>query len=140
MYGDWNPQLMTETAPMVTDVKLENNILSWTGNNYSLLYAICKNGEIIACTQETSFDLRTLQDEAGSRRSGDQADVYSVRAANEMGGLGEAAEAKVSTGIEEIANSQQPTANGQYYNMQGIRVEKARKGLYIINGKKVVIK
>ena len=140
MFGDWNPQLMTESAPMVTDVKLVGTILSWTGNSYSLLYAICKNGEIIAYTKDTTFDLSTLSsEEAGSRRNGEESVVYSVRAANEMGGLGEAAEAVVATGIEEIAPAT-TTADGKVYNLQGIRVDKAQKGLYIINGRKVVIK
>ena len=30
--------------------------------------------------------------------------------------------------------------NHAIYNMQGIRVEKAKKGLYIINGKKAVVR
>ena len=44
-----------------------------------------------------------------------------------------------TTGIENIAKSQQPTANGQYYDLQGRRVAQPQKGLYIVNGKKVVI-
>ena len=44
------------------------------------------------------------------------------------------------TAIENIAKSQQPTANGQYYDLQGRRVAQPTKGLYIVNGKKVVIK
>ena len=45
-----------------------------------------------------------------------------------------------ATGIESIAKSQELTANGQYYNLAGQRVAQPTKGLYIINGKKVVIK
>ena len=45
-----------------------------------------------------------------------------------------------TTGIQEIANSQQLKANSQYYNLQGQRLSKPQKGLNIINGKKVVIK
>ena len=44
------------------------------------------------------------------------------------------------TAIESIAKSQEPTANGQYFNLNGQRVATPSKGLYIINGKKVVIK
>ena len=140
MFGDWNPQLMTESAPKVTDVKLVGTILSWTGNSYSLLYAICKNGEVIAYTKDTTFDLSTLSNEASSRRSGEESVVYSVRAANEMGGLSEATEATVvTTGIEEITPVS-TTADGKVYNLAGQRINKATKGLYIINGKKVVIK
>jgi len=43
------------------------------------------------------------------------------------------------TGIEEIAAKQSATDNA-IYNLQGVRVAKAKKGLYIVNNKKVVIK
>ena len=43
------------------------------------------------------------------------------------------------TGIQSIEN-EQSTLNGDIYNIAGLRVNKATKGLYIINGKKVVIK
>ena len=43
-----------------------------------------------------------------------------------------------ATGIEKVAVEQQ--ANGVYYNLAGQRVAQPTKGLYIVNGKKVVIK
>ena len=47
----------------------------------------------------------------------------------------------VDTGIDEIANSQQPTADGQYYDLQGRRVVgQPHRGIYIVNGKKVMVK
>ncbi len=45
-----------------------------------------------------------------------------------------------ATGINTIANSQQPMANGPIYNLAGQRLSKAQKGIYIINGKKVLVK
>ena len=45
-----------------------------------------------------------------------------------------------TTAIKGVANSQKPKANGQYYDLQGRRVAQPTKGLYIVNGKKVVIK
>ena len=45
-----------------------------------------------------------------------------------------------TTGIEGIANSQKLTANGEFFDLQGRRVAQPTKGLYIVNGKKVVIK
>lgn len=46
-----------------------------------------------------------------------------------------------ATGIGAVANSQQQKANDQYYDMQGRKVEShAKKGLYIKNGRKVVVK
>lgn len=44
------------------------------------------------------------------------------------------------TAIEGIVKSQESTANGQYFDLQGRRVLNPTKGLYIVNGKKVVIK
>ena len=44
-----------------------------------------------------------------------------------------------TTGINE-ANSQQLTANSQYFDLQGRKVANPTKGLYIVNGKKVIIK
>ncbi len=43
-----------------------------------------------------------------------------------------------ATGIEEIVNSK--LSNGKYYNLSGQRVANPTKGLYIINGKKVLVK
>lgn len=43
------------------------------------------------------------------------------------------------TAINE-AKSQKPIANGQYFDLQGRRVAQPTRGLYIVNGKKVVIK
>lgn len=47
--------------------------------------------------------------------------------------------AEIPTGIKEI-NHETITNNGQVYNLRGQKVEKAQKGLYIVNGKVVVIK
>ena len=44
------------------------------------------------------------------------------------------------TAIENIAKSQELKAHGQYFDLQGRRVVNPTKGLYIVNGKKVVIK
>ena len=46
------------------------------------------------------------------------------------------------TAIENITNPQPSTANTHYYDLQGRRVDSSRlpKGIYVVNGKKVVIK
>ena len=44
-----------------------------------------------------------------------------------------------TTGIQTVANSQQSAANS-YYDLQGRRVAHPTKGLYVVNGKKVIIK
>lgn len=45
-----------------------------------------------------------------------------------------------ATGIANVAKSQELTANSQYFNLAGQRVAHPAKGLYIVNGKKVIVK
>lgn len=139
MFGDWDPTLATEQAPIVQDVKLTDNTLTWTGSNYALLYAIVKNGEVIDFTTENTYTISSA-DAAGSRRAGEK-DEYQIRAANEMGGLNEASEVATETdGIETVNVNDNLNVDDNVYNLQGIRVSKAQKGVYIINGRKVVVK
>jgi alpha-amylase len=44
------------------------------------------------------------------------------------------------TGIDQIMNSRQSTANSKIYDLQSRRVNNMQRGIYIVNGKKVVIK
>ena len=125
MFGDWNPTLYTEQAPVPTNVKLEGTTLTWDNSNYVFCWAICKDGNVVDFTTEPSY---TVSGEG----------TWSVRAANEMGGLSEATEANSSTGIESI--DKHATNDDAIYNMQGIRVSKATKGVYIVGGRKIVKK
>lgn len=45
-----------------------------------------------------------------------------------------------TTAIKSIANSQEQNANNLFYDLQGRRVAQPTKGLYIMNGKKVIVK
>ena len=45
---------------------------------------------------------------------------------------------KTSTGIQEVKSVQIPMKTDAIYNLQGIRVKTPTKGIYIINGKKVL--
>ena len=45
-----------------------------------------------------------------------------------------------TTGIESIESSKHSTEDGVYYDLQGRHVENPTRGVYIVNGKKVVIK
>ena len=127
MFGEWQPTLATEQAPIPSNVKITGTTLTWDDSNYALLWAIVKDKKVIDFVTEPTYTV----DDASAK--------YAVRAANEMGGLSEATEATVATGIEEISPAS-TTADGKVYNLAGQRVNKATKGLYIINGKKVVVK
>ena len=47
-----------------------------------------------------------------------------------------------STGINEMSNGKCKMANesDSWYTLSGVRVERPGKGVYIVNGKKVIIK
>ena len=45
-----------------------------------------------------------------------------------------------ATGINSIANSQQPIANSSIYNLAGQRMSKMQRGINIVNGKKIYVK
>lgn len=130
---DWDPLTYTEQAPVPTNVSLNGTTLTWDDSNYVLLWAICKDGKVTGFTTESTYTV-----------DGTDA-TWSVRAANEMGGLGEAATAGISTGISTINATGNNVVNTDYYNMQGIKVGKSYKGTVIRvetldNGKTVTSK
>ena len=126
MYGDWYPTLYTEQAPAPTNVKIDGSTLTWDDSNYALLWAIVKNGKVVDFTIEPTY---TIDDNTAT---------YAVRAANEMGGLSEAVEADDVTGIESANTDKYSTKDDAFYNLQGIRIKNPTRGVYVINGKKVV--
>jgi len=126
-FGDWQPTLLTEQAPVPTGLQANGSVLTWTGSDYALLYAIVKDGEVIAFTTEPTYT---------ATENGE----YAVRAANEMGGLS-AVSAAISVSTTGITNNKRETINNnRYYDLQGRKVAQPSKGLYIVNGKKVAIK
>lgn len=124
----WNPLTYTEQAQAPANVRIEGTTLTWDDSNYVLCWAVCKNGKVVYFTIEPTC---TVDDTTAA---------WSVRAANEMGGLGEATEAVESTGIETMTTTNNDDADGQIFNLAGQRLQKARKGINIIGGKKVVVK
>ena len=126
---DWDPTALTEQASAPTNVVLvsETKQLSWDDSNYVLGWVVFKNGEYAANLTSTSY---TVDDTTAT---------WTVRAANEMGGLGEATTATVSTAIVDV-NTEAPAADGPAYNTAGMRVNANAKGIIIRNGKKYVVK
>ena len=130
MFGEWTPAAMTEQVPVITDVTLSGTTLSWTGSDYALLYAIVKDGQVIDFTLDTEY----IVDDASAE--------YTIRAANERGGLNEpsaiAVEAPaVPTAITQVATE---SIDSPAYNKAGQRVNSSFKGIVIKKGQKVVNK
>ena len=116
---DWDPTAATEQASAPTNVKIAGNNLTWDNSNYALLWAVCKNGKVVDFTVEPTYNV----DDASA--------TWSVRAANEMGGLGEATVASTGTGIENIATDTQVVATA-IYTTDGMQVSKLQRGINII--------
>lgn len=86
MYGEWDPTSFTEQASAPSNVTLSGTTLSWDDSNHVFCWAIVKDGSVVDFTTTPTYEV-------------DDADAtYAVRAANEMGGLGEATTAIVSAG------------------------------------------
>ena len=117
----WQPALLTEqaTAPVLT---VNGSTLTWNASNYVFCYAICKNGKVIDFTNETTY---TIPADATDE------DVFTVRAANRMGGLGQASNGSNATGIDQSTVSKE-VVERQYFNVNGIRINNVEKGLNII--------
>lgn len=117
----WQPALLTEqaAAPVLT---VNGTTLSWNASDYVFCYAICKNGKVIDFTNETSY---TIPADATDN------DVFTVRAANQMGGLGQPSNNSNATGIEQSTVAKE-IVERQYFNVNGIRLNKAEKGLNIL--------
>ena len=115
---DWDPTSATEQASAPKNVTLDGTTLTWDASDYVLCWAVCKDGKVIGFTTEPSY---TVDDPAAT---------YSVRAANEMGGLGEATEAGIADGI---ATATDATATGKaaYYNLGGVKTDSQQKGITI---------
>jgi hypothetical protein len=128
---DWDPTALTEQASAPANVTLEKStgVLTWDNNDYVLLWAVFKNGKFVQAVLEPTF---TVDDATAT---------WTVRAANEMGGLSEATTATlndVTTGIIEVKQEAAP-ADEALYNLAGQKVSEAYKGIVIRkNGVKVV--
>ena len=130
--GDWAAIAKNEARQLEApaDAKYENNKVTFSmADNGMIACALFKNGEFVGISADGTFNDITIDPAK---------DALTIRTANMRGGFGpegpvEGTAASVKT-VKTAAN-----ANGAIYNMQGMRIQKPQKGLYIINGKKMVI-
>lgn len=118
---DWDPTAATEQASAPTNVKLNGTTLAWDNNDYALLWAVCKNGKVVDFTITPSY----IVDDASA--------TWSVRAANEMGGLSEATVVGQGTGIHNIAAATDAAViKTAIYAADGTQLSNLQKGINII--------
>ena len=118
---DWDPTALTEQASAPENVKLNGKNLTWDDNNYALLWAVTKNDSVVAFTTTPAYEVT------------DTKATWAVRAANEMGGLGEATTALVITdGINTINGNTGKPVRTEIYSIDGKRLNAPAKGINII--------
>lgn len=116
---DWDPTAATEQASAPTKVSINNmGILNWDDSNYVLLWAVCCNGKVVDFTIEPTYNTFGIQGQ------------WSVRAANEMGGLSEAAIAG-NVDVDIIMGNQAEVVSTVYFNVAGARVDADYEGVVI---------
>ena len=129
MFTDWDPALLALQLDAPADAKYANGVVTFgVADNGMVGCAIFKNGEFAGISTSGSFDIDI--DPAQ--------DKLTIRTANRMGGLGP--EGEVATTPTSIETMKTISNDGDIYNLNGQKVDKASKGVYIMNGIKVVIK
>ena len=118
---DWDPTAATEQASAPTNVKLNGTTLAWDNNDYALLWAVCKNGKVVDFTITPSYIVD------------DTTATWSVRTANEMGGLSEATVVGQGTGIRNITSATDAAViKTAIYAADGTQLSNLQKGINII--------
>lgn len=123
----WDPAKFTAQIGAPEDARYDNGVITWTAVDGATIYALFMNNTFLTMTNETSYNVEVNPD----------LDRLSIRSANAMGGFGPKAHIAGTTGIQTVKRN---ADNDIIYNLQGVRVKKPGKGIYIINGKKTIVK
>ena len=115
---NWDPTALTEQASAPQNVLISEGKMTWDNSQYVLLWAVCKDGNVVDFTTENHYD------------NADATGKWSVRAANEMGGLSEATEANTASAVKEV-NQTMGVAATAYYTLDGTRVNANYTGTVI---------
>lgn len=123
----WDPAKLTMQMAGPADAKYNKGTVTWSAVDGVETYALFMDDEFVTLTDKTSYDIDINPDRYR----------LSIRSANPMGGLGPEAHVAGTVGIQTVKRVMDDDA---IYNLQGVRVMKPGKGVYIINGKKVLCK
>ncbi|MBQ8152871.1 MAG: hypothetical protein IJ069_04235 [Prevotella sp.] len=138
VFGEWKP---ADAAKQIEtpEAELKDGTISWTNVEGNAGYALYADDELLTITDKdaTSYIIETANESAANRA--ESTVEYTIRAINTMGGLGNVKTVSVITGINKI-NADIIDGNAVVYDLQGRRVNNATKGVFIVNGKKVIVK
>ena len=123
----WDPTALTRQMEVPTNVQIDGTTLTWEAVAGAIGYVVCSADTAVAFTCQTQC---TVPDADGT---------YTVRAANEMGGLGTPS-GGVSTSIRPIMST--PVEEQKVYSIHGMNMtgKELSHGIYIIDKKKVIVK
>ncbi len=123
----WQPNMLTEqaAAPAI-DIDADGTTLTWEANDYVRCWAICQNGVVVDFTTENSYAIpaETLEGVA-----------FTVRAANDMGGLGAASNAYEYGNPDSIRDAAAESGLNIFAAGNEVRVEgiAAAATIYVFN-------
>ena len=122
----WQPNLLTEQA-ITPDVAVAGGALTWDASDYVFCYAVCRNGKVVAFTNETEYVIPA---------DATNDDFFGVRAANEMGGLSIASQGVNKEGVYSgIANTIVEGAevvSTMIFTIDGMLVPEMQDGINIV--------
>ncbi len=130
--GEWATTAKEEATQLeAPNAEYKNGVVTITpADNGAIAYLIEKDGKFVAITKDFTYNIEINA----------ETEMLTVRAANKRGGFGEPKQvAGTATSIKAI-NAAMERGEQVIYNIAGQRVNKATKGVYIINGKKIMVK
>ena len=131
MFTDWDPASLARQIDAPADANYADGTVTFgLTDNGMHGCALFKNGEIVGISTDGTFNI-TIDPAA---------DALTIRAFTNIGALGP--EAPVAGTLATAISTPRSTFNVQpaTFNLQGQRVSKPTRGLYIVNGKKVMVK
>lgn len=125
----WLPTDYTTLTSAPKNVNVEGGRISWDNDDQVRAYVFFKDGKYVGNTAENYY----CPAEIGT---------YTIRTANDMGGLStEFAEVTITTtGIEVVSFDNGNNTNSGWYNLNGQRIDTPKRGVFIHNGKKIVVR
>ncbi|MBM6991967.1 MAG: pectin esterase [Prevotella sp.] len=116
VFSDWAPMTLAEQAVMGT-LTLSGTTLSWDAVANAPAYAVFADGTFTGIVTGTTFTADpTVQ-------------TYSVKAANTMGGFGEAALTATATSINGLSTDN--VVKTEYFSVNGMRLSQPQRGVNV---------